>query len=67
MRVKTTEALLVQCIFRHVGSISRDFVDSNTVADQSACVQIALDRHFFIKELKLTNTDLLCIAANYAE
>jgi hypothetical protein len=28
-RVKTTEALLVQCIFGHVGSISRDFVDSN--------------------------------------
>ena len=28
-RVKTSEALLVQCIFGHVGSISRDFVDSN--------------------------------------
>jgi len=25
--VKTLEALMVQCIFRHVGSISRDFVD----------------------------------------
>jgi hypothetical protein len=28
-RVKTIEALLVQCIFGHVGSISRPFVDSN--------------------------------------
>jgi hypothetical protein len=27
--VKTLEALMVQCIFGHVGSISRDFVDSN--------------------------------------
>jgi hypothetical protein len=28
-RVKTIEALMVQCIFGHVASISRDFVDSN--------------------------------------
>jgi hypothetical protein len=38
-----------------------------TVADQSGCVQIVLDSHFFIKELRLTSTDLLCIPANDAE
>jgi hypothetical protein len=27
--VKTFEALMVHCIFGHVGSISRDFIDSN--------------------------------------
>jgi hypothetical protein len=27
--VKTLEALMMQCIFGHVGSISRDFIDSN--------------------------------------
>jgi len=27
--VKTLEALMVKCIFGHLGSISRDFVDLN--------------------------------------